>query len=170
MTPEQATTIFNFLLPQVEEEAKATRRVIAAVPNDKSSYSPDPVSKNALDLAWHIASVDVWFLESIAKGEFAMEESPMPAELKDTAALANWYDRNLAAGIQKVKGLTGEQLAKVVAFFGMQFPNVVYVQFLIKHSVHHRGQLSAYLRAMGSKVPSIYGGSADEPFQMPASA
>ena len=170
MNPEQATFLLNFLLPQVEEEAKATRRVIAAVPSDKASYSPDPTSKNALDLAWHIASVDVWFLESIAKGEFGMEESPMPAELKDTAALASWYDRSLAAGIQKVKGMTGEQLAKSLPFFGMELPTVTYIQFLIKHSVHHRGQLSAYLRAMGSKVPSIYGGSADEPFQMPAQA
>jgi len=94
----------------------------------------------------------------------------MPAELKDTAALASWYDSNLAAGIQKIKSLSGEQLAKSLPFFGMELPTVTYIQFLIKHSVHHRGQLSAYLRAMGSKVPSIYGGSADEPFQMPATA
>ena len=171
MTSDQATFLREFLLPQVEDEAKTTRRVISAVPADKSSYSPDPVSKNALDLAWHIASADVWFLESVAKGEFPMEESPMPAELKTPADIAAWYDRALAAGIQKVRALTGDQLAKSINFFGvLDAPNVTFLQFLIKHSVHHRGQLSAYLRAMGGKVPSIYGGSADEPFQMPATA
>jgi len=46
-----------------------------------------------------------------------------------------------------------------------QWPNVSYLGFANNHSVHHRGQLASYLRAMGSKVPAIYGGSADEPFQ-----
>jgi uncharacterized damage-inducible protein DinB len=46
----------------------------------------------------------------------------------------------------------------------------MYLQFMLMHLSHHRGQLSTYLRPMGSKVPSIYGGSADEPFQMPAKA
>jgi uncharacterized damage-inducible protein DinB len=47
---------------------------------------------------------------------------------------------------------------------------VVYVAFMSNHSIHHRGQLSTYLRPMGSKVPSIYGGSADEPITRPSAA
>jgi uncharacterized damage-inducible protein DinB len=62
-------------------------------------------------------------------------------------------------------------LAKVVEFFGvMNLPNVLYLGFWNSHSIHHRGQLSTYLRAMNAHVPSIYGGSADEPFVMPAGA
>ena len=58
---------------------------------------------------------------------------------------------------------SGDACAKVLDFFGMmQMPAVVFLQLCIKHSVHHRGQLSAYLRPMGGKVPSIYGPSADE--------
>jgi uncharacterized damage-inducible protein DinB len=49
-------------------------------------------------------------------------------------------------------------------------PAVAYLGFLNNHSIHHRGQLAAYLRPMGSKVPNIYGGSFDEPMQMPAGA
>ena len=57
-----------------------------------------------------------------------------------------------------------EKLAATVDFFGiMQMPNATYLGFANNHSVHHRGQLAAYLRAMGSKVPAIYGDSADEP-------
>jgi uncharacterized damage-inducible protein DinB len=49
-------------------------------------------------------------------------------------------------------------------------PAVLYLGFLNNHTIHHRGELSTYLRPMGSKVPSIYGGSYDEPFQAPAAA
>ena len=60
--------------------------------------------------------------------------------------------------------MPAEKLAATVDFFGMmQMPNVTYLGFANNHSVHHRGQLAAYLRAMGSKVPAIYGDSADEP-------
>ena len=53
-----------------------------------------------------------------------------------------------------------------VDFFGlMQWPAVSYLGLANNHGIHHRGQLSAYLRALGSKVPALYGGSADEPFQ-----
>jgi uncharacterized damage-inducible protein DinB len=68
----------------------------------------------------------------------------------------------------RAKAVSPADAAKIVDFFGMQFPNVVYLNFMLKHSIHHRGQLSTYLRPMGAKVPSIYGGSADEPFEMAA--
>ncbi|MBM3756134.1 MAG: hypothetical protein FJW38_19370 [Acidobacteria bacterium] len=65
--------------------------------------------------------------------------------------------------------MSGEALASERNFFGaFNFPAVVYLNWANIHSIHHRGQLSAYLRSMGGKVPSIYGGSADEPFQMPS--
>ena len=68
--------------------------------------------------------------------------------------------------IQRLRSTPGEQLAKEVDFFGMtKGPSIWFLGLGNNHGVHHRGQLMAYLRAMGSKVPSIYGGSADEPFQ-----
>jgi uncharacterized damage-inducible protein DinB len=55
-------------------------------------------------------------------------------------------------------------MTQIVDFFGMmKQPTVAYLGIANNHGIHHRGQLAAYLRAMGSKVPSIYGGSADEP-------
>ena len=54
-------------------------------------------------------------------------------------------------------------MAAVINFFGVfNYPTVTYLTFLSNHSIHHRGQLSAYLRAMGSLVPAIYGPSGDE--------
>ena len=85
--------------------------------------------------------------------------------------MTSQYESGMAAGMAKVKAMTGEQLAKPVSFFGiMDLPAVMYLQFLSNHSIHHRGQLSTYLRAMNAHVPSIYGGSADEPFQASAQA
>jgi uncharacterized damage-inducible protein DinB len=82
--------------------------------------------------------------------------------------ILDFYDKSVTTLLPKVKALSGDDLTKVVAFFGMQFPNVTYLNIMMNHSIHHRGQLSAYLRPMGGKVPSIYGGSADEPFQAEA--
>jgi hypothetical protein len=85
--------------------------------------------------------------------------------------MVSWYEQELPPKLAKLKELSGEHLATVVSFFGvMNLPNVLYLGFWDNHSIHHRGQLSTYLRAMNAHVPSIYGGSADEPFEMPASA
>ena len=82
-----------------------------------------------------------------------------------------FYEKSLPAALAKVKALSGEDLAKVISFFNVfNLPNVMYLNFMNSHSIHHRGQLSTYLRAMNAHVPSIYGGSADEPFEMPAAA
>lgn len=170
MTPEQADFVARLFLAQIQNEQKTTRRVIAAVPDGKGDYRPHPVSRNALDLAWHIAASEKWFLDSIARGEFpAIEEEKRPADVKEPSDVAAWYDREFATNFDRVAKLTKEQFAKPIPFYGLyNHPGVLYLPFMIHHSVHHRGQLAAYLRPMGAKVPNIYGGSYDEPLQMSA--
>ena len=171
MQPDQATFLLNVLLPQIKNESKTTRRVLEAVPADKATYQPDPKAKNALDLAWHIASSEVWFMDGVINGEFKQGDGSKPAEVKTPADIVAWYDQNFAASFDRVSKLKPEQLVKPINFYNVfTHPAIMYLNFLVVHSVHHRGQLSTYLRPMGSKVPSIYGGSADEPFEMPAQA
>ena len=171
MQPEQATFLLNILLPQIKNESKTTRRVLEAVPTDKATYQPDPKSKNALDLAWHIAQSEVWFMDAVLNGEFKEGDGAMPPEVKTPADIVAWYDQNFAANFDRISKLKPEQLVKIINLHDVFiYPAITYLNFLIVHSVHHRGQLSTYLRPMGSKVPSIYGGSADEPFEMPAQA
>ena len=171
MQTDQAVFLLNNLLPGVESEAQTTKKVIAAIPEGKADYRPDPKSKTADELAWHLVSSEIWFLDGIASGKFREEDPGRPAELKTPADLVAWYETNLAAGIEKVKAMPPEKLAETLSFYGIfNHPAVTYLSFLTVHSVHHRGQLSTYLRPMGGKVPSIYGGSADEPFQMPEGA
>ncbi len=81
------------------------------------------------------------------------------------------YDTNFKSGAKRVAELTGDQLVTPVDFMGaFNFPVVFYLGFLNNHSIHHRGELATFLRPMGSKVPNIYGGSFDEPMQMPEPA
>jgi len=171
LTPETAQMLLHMYCADAENEAKTTAKVLEAMPAGKDDYKPSEKSMTAMELAWHIASTDVWFLDAVAAGAFGWSDSPRPESLKTGADIAAWYTTNMAAGLEKVRKVSGEDAAKVVDFMGaFQMPNVMYLTFLVKHSVHHRGQLSVYLRPMGGKVPSIYGGSADEPFQAAAAS
>src|SRR5438132_9924889 len=89
----------------------------------------------------------------------------------NVAELLAWYDKQVTRAINRVRGLNAQQLLTPVNFFGVfNLPVAFYLGFMNNHSVHHRGALATYLRPMGSKVPSIYGGSHDEPFQPQSSA
>ena len=91
-------------------------------------------------------------------------ESP-ETKPETSSEVVAWYDENVKRGIASVQAMTAEQLMTPVEFFGVfNLPAVLYLGFLNNHSIHHRGELATYLRPMGSKVPSIYGGSYDEPF------
>jgi len=72
------------------------------------------------------------------------------------------YKQAVPAALDRVRAMSGEKLMTVLDLFGMvQAPGINFLAMTIKHSVHHRGQLSTYLRPMGGKVPGIYGPSAD---------
>ena len=163
LTPEFAAGLRAMMLDGIAREAEITKRVIGAVPDAKSEYRPDPNARTAKELAWHIANTDVQFLDGIADLQFKMES---PEHKPQTSAeVVAWYDENMKRGIERVQAMTAEQLTTPVEFFGVfNLPAVAYLGFLNNHSIHHRGELATYLRPMGAKVPSIYGGSYDEPF------
>lgn len=168
MTPEQAAVVADFLLASFENEGKTTRKVIAAVPEDKHDYRPDPNARTAFELAWHLAQADIYFLNGVASGDFA-KRVERPAEVKTIADIVAWHERNLPEALAKVRALPPEKLAQPIDFHG--FFNLTAIQYLMirnNHGIHHRGQLATYLRPMGAKVPKIYGGSFDEPMQMAA--
>lgn len=164
MQAQEARFLLNFLLPQLKQESATTQKVLAAVPADKGDYRPHPVSKSALELAWHLASSDYWFLDGIIQGRFSTEGGGMPEQIRTPADVVAWYEQNVPPLIERLKNLSDAELLRTIPFFEMgEWPAVSYLLWHIVHAVHHRGQLSAYLRPMGARVPSIYGGSADEP-------
>ena len=162
MTADQARFVLGLAVPALKAEHQTTRRVIEAIPIDKGDYRPDAVSRTALELAWHIVAAEKRFLSAIAAGAFDFTPIHRPESITNSAGIAAWFDESFAASLQKLEALSGEQLTKVMDFRGLlQLPAVSFIQVGLNHTVHHRGQLSMYLRPMGGKVPSIYGESYD---------
>ena len=163
MNADQATAIVQLLTGTIESEGGATRKVLAAVPSGNRDYKPDPKSRSAWELAVHLALSDVWFADSILQGKFEWAgEPPTPVEMSDPAAVAKWYETHMADRLGKLRAMSADDMLRTVEFFGMKGPACTWLAMMNNHSVHHRGQLAAYLRAAGSKVPAIYGMSADE--------
>jgi uncharacterized damage-inducible protein DinB len=152
MDSNEARTVVDFLVADLENEMQTTLRVLGAVPNDNLAYRPDPKSKTALGLVRHIALVDEWLLNGIASSEFAPppEDSDICGIMNPADAAAR-YQEKVPAALDRVRAMPGDKLTNVLDMLALT----------VKHSVHHRGQLSTYLRAMGGKVPEIYGPSAD---------
>ena len=162
MQPEQGTFLLQMALPGLKNEHRVTKSVIEAIPLNKGDYRPDPASKTALELAWHIAAAQHRFLGGIADGGFDFSPINRPESVKNSADIAAWFGDSFANNYGRLAALSGEALVKVLDFRGLfQFPAVLYLQFDMNHEIHHRGQLSTYLRPMGGKVPAIYGESYD---------
>jgi uncharacterized damage-inducible protein DinB len=173
MDAAQAKILMGYLTGLWEGEFPATCKVLAAVPDSGRGYKPDEKSRTAWELTTHLATGDIWFIDSIMAGAFAWDQDKSKADegrFKNVSEVVEWYKREFPAKLNQLRNLPAEKLTQTVDFFGMmQAPNVTYLGFANNHSIHHRGQLAAYLRAMGSKVPAIYGMSADEPMAAAAS-
>lgn len=163
MQPEQANFLLHGVyLPQLQDEHRITKSVIAAIPVDQSDFRPNVYSRPALELAWHIVATEQRFLHAIANGAFDFSPLPMPETIKNSQDLAAWYEEHYPQWVAALAPLSDEQLVKIIDFRGMfQLPAVMYCGFVLHHTVHHRGQLSVYLRPMGAKVPAMYGESYD---------
>ena len=162
MTADQAKAIAEVIGQGLQGEWMHTYKAINAVPDAKKDYKPETNSRSAWDLAQHIAVCDVGFLHAVAANSFSV----FPAKCRATTIpeLADWYKHEMAKGLEKVLALDGHHLSQTVEAFGMKLPSVNYLMFCNNHMIHHRGQLTTYIRPMGGKVPAMYGESFDEKF------
>jgi uncharacterized damage-inducible protein DinB len=162
MSSQQARGLADYLLGDLQHEMPTTIRVIEAASGGTLDYAPDPKSTTALALIRHLVTVDAWFLNCIANGAFAGgETNPEESAILTPADAAAKYKELVSAAAARVSSLPDAKLAEEIEFFGMKMPTVALIGIMIKHSIHHRGQLSSYLRPMGCKVPGIYGPSGD---------
>ena len=171
MTSEQAKTILDYTTRMARNEAVTTAKVLAATPADHQDYAPSERCMTAGKLVWHIASAEVAILNGAVDGTFDFSRQ-QPDDVQTPAQVAEWFKTNANAAIDRCEAMSGEDAAKIVDFMGVfQQPAFGFVSMATVHTIHHRGQLSSYLRPMGAKVPAIYGMSADEnPFEKKASA
>ncbi len=164
-----ATPALEPLLAEFRHECRTTRRVLERVPTDKLSWKPSDKSMTLGQLALHLSGIPGNFARFLTVDVF---EPPAGAfnqrQADSTKEILEHFDTGVAAADAYIAGLTPESSQKVwsAMFNGktaMALPRVAAVRVLIlNHSIHHRGQLSVYLRELGVPIPSIYGPSGDE--------
>lgn len=165
MTGEQSKLLAQAMVKLWQREFPATLRVLGALNDEAREYRPHAKSRSAWELGTHLATADVWFIDSIATGRF--DWNPDAAKqasdrLTNVRELTTFYEQTFPPRLASLATMAGDALAEVLDFFGiMKMTRAEWIGFANNHSVHHRGQLSAYLRSMGAKVPDIYGPSAD---------
>ncbi|MDQ3171400.1 MAG: DinB family protein [Acidobacteriota bacterium] len=141
------------------KEAKTTRNVLARIP-DGSDYKPDPKSKTAKEIAWQIVAEEKMIIEALEKGQADWAPGEAPATMKEVLDV---YDAQAAEMGRRWDAVTPAKWDGTLEFFGQSRPASPMAWSFLFDIVHHRGQITTYLRAMGSTVPQIYGPSADEP-------
>jgi uncharacterized damage-inducible protein DinB len=165
MNAEQAKAVASAMAGLWQSEVAATVRVMSAMSDAQRDFKPHDKSRSGWDIAVHIATSDVWFVDCISEGKFSFDpEKAKQAEASfgSVADIVAFYEQSFPAKLAALTANSGEFLNESVDFFGMmQQSRAGWIGFANNHSVHHRGQLSAYLRSMGCKVPDIYGKSAD---------
>jgi uncharacterized damage-inducible protein DinB len=132
-------------------ESKTTRNVLARIP-EGSSYRPDPKSRTAQEIAWQIVCEEKMIIDALESGRAEWAPPPVPATMKD---VVETYEKQSA-------GMAGRWTG-TLDFFGSSRPASPMAWSFLFDIVHHRGQITTYLRPMGSTVPQVYGPSADEP-------
>ena len=172
MTSSSAATSRNLssvLIAEMEQEAKTTRTCLERVPADKFDWKPHEKSMEFGKLAAHIAEMFGWTPATLQQAELDFSKMDYkPFEPKTTDDLLEFFDKTVAEANDVLRN-TGDEVfledwtmrngEKV--YFTMP-KAVVMRSFVMNHIVHHRGQLSVYLRLNDIPVPALYGPSADE--------
>lgn len=141
------------------DESKTTSKVLARIP-EGSDYRPDPKSRTAQEIAWQIVCEEKMIIDALETGTAEWNPPPAPAAMK---AVLDAYETQSAAMQERWNALSPERWGGTLDFFGSQHPAAAMAWNFLFDIVHHRGQITTYLRPMGSTVPQVYGPSADEP-------
>jgi uncharacterized damage-inducible protein DinB len=147
-----------------EKEAAATRKVISRIPQEKSDYRADPKARNAREIAWLMVREEIVLGEGLEKGVINWQDVPTPATVDE---ILKTYDAHHGAVTTQLRRLEPTQWDRKIPFMWqgqevMSDTGYDTAWGFLLDQIHHRGQLSTYLRPMGSTVPAIYGPSADE--------
>lgn len=160
--------LVDALLPEYDHEMTTTRKLLERVPDDKLTWKPHPKSFSLGELATHVATIPMWGEMTLTKPELDVGGAPPAAAVPSRTELLASFDKN-SAGTRSVLARTSD--AELMAPWALKrdghtifsMPKaVVWRSFVLNHLVHHRGQLSVYLRMLDVPIPSIYGPSADE--------
>jgi len=161
-------TQISLFQKELEREAIATRKMLAAVPEDKWDWKPHPKSMNMLQLTTHIAELPTWIGMALNTTELdfaGMDFTPTP--VKDTAALVELFEKSLADGREQLASGKEETLDEPWTMRnGEQIystePKAEIIRMSLSQIIHHRAQLGVFLRLLDVPIPGSYGPSADD--------
>jgi len=160
----------TFFHNQLKEEAIATRKMLAIIPNDKFDWKPHPKSMSIRQLANHIADLPAWpeFAVNNNGLDFAAMEYK-PKEANDSAELVQIFDDNLKTGLDVLQTTKEETLDELWTLregekIHSEEPKADVIRMAISQIIHHRAQLGVFLRLLDVPIPGSYGPSADESF------
>jgi uncharacterized damage-inducible protein DinB len=141
------------------DESTTTRKVLSRIP-EGSDYRPDPRSRTAHEIAWQIVCEEKMLIEALETGKAEWSPPPLPSTMKE---VRDAYEKQADDMMARWQSLPPERWNGILEFFGSERPASPMAWSFLFDIVHHRGQITTYLRPMGSTVPQIYGPSADEP-------
>jgi len=156
------------LLPEFDQEMAATRKILERVPEALFTWKPHEKSMTLGRLASHVAEMPSWADHSITMDKLVIGPEMKPFNAPTSAELLETFDKNLIAGRAALAGATDDHLAKIweLEYMGhviISMPRTALLRSVVmNHMIHHRGQLSVYLRLHDIPVPGMYGPSADE--------
>jgi len=141
------------------DEAPSTHKVISRIP-EGSDYRPDPKSRTAQEIAWQIVWEERMIIEALETGKAEWNPAPMPSSMRE---IADAYAKQSEDIVERWKKLPPERWSGELEFFGSKRSASRMAWSFLFDIIHHRGQITTYLRPMGSTVPQVYGPTADEP-------
>jgi uncharacterized damage-inducible protein DinB len=156
------------LLPEFDHEMATTRKVLERIPDDKLGWKPHDRSMTMGELATHLATISHWSEAIMGQESFDVETAPPTPKLKSRQEILGAFDQSTATARKVIAAASDEKMMKPWSLVSggktvFSLPRVgVLRSFIMNHGIHHRGQLSVYLRLNNVPVPSIYGPSADE--------
>ena len=141
------------------DESKTTVKVLSRIP-EGSEYRPDPKSRTAKEIAWQIVCEEKMIVDALESGKAEWAPPPAPATMRE---VVETYETQSNQMLPRWKAISAERWNGTLEFFGKQAPASPMAWSFLFDIVHHRAQITTYLRPMGSTVPQVYGPSADEP-------
>jgi len=160
------------LLPEFDQETAGLRKTLERVPDAKLAWKPHAKSMSLGGLATHLANTLTWGERLVKTNEFDLAPPGAPApkteELRSRAEILAVFDKNLAAARSALAGVSDAQLGESWSLLAggkklFTLPRGACIRsFVFNHMIHHRGQLTVYLRMLDVPLPALYGPSADE--------
>jgi uncharacterized damage-inducible protein DinB len=160
--------LVDALLPEFDREMTTTRKLLERLPDDKLAWKPHAKSFSLGELATHLAELAMWGTATLQQSEVDLASGSPRTPATSRADLLATFDKHVAATRAHLVGKTDAELTVPWALkrggetiFSMPKAGV-WRSFVMNHLVHHRAQLSVYLRMLDVPIPSMYGPSADE--------